>query len=62
MRGAPQKGFARLISRISCRTSRGTLGCRVVVATSSARRCGTPCPTCRSRGHEPVLRIRDGRT
>jgi hypothetical protein len=26
MRGAPQKGFARLISRISCRTSRGTLG------------------------------------
>jgi hypothetical protein len=26
MRGAPQKGFAKLISRISCRTSRGTLG------------------------------------
>src|SRR6476646_3671020 len=26
MRGAPQRGFARLISRISCRTSRGTLG------------------------------------
>src|SRR3954453_1707827 len=26
MRGAPQKGFARLISRISCRTSRGTFG------------------------------------
>jgi hypothetical protein len=26
MRGAPQKGFARLISRISCRTSRVTLG------------------------------------
>jgi hypothetical protein len=26
MRGAPQRGFARLISRISCRTSRATLG------------------------------------
>ena len=26
MRGAPQRGFARLISRISCRTSKGTLG------------------------------------
>src|SRR3954451_2459100 len=26
MRGAPQKGFAELISRISCRTSRATLG------------------------------------
>src|SRR6478672_10183960 len=26
MRGAPQRGFAMLISRISCRTSRGTLG------------------------------------
>ena len=26
MRGAPQRGFARLISRINCRTSRGTLG------------------------------------
>ena len=26
MREAPQRGFARLISRISCRTSRGTLG------------------------------------
>src|SRR6188472_397458 len=26
MRGAPQKGFAKLISRISCRISRGTLG------------------------------------
>jgi hypothetical protein len=26
MRGAPQRGFARLISRTSCRTSRGTLG------------------------------------
>jgi hypothetical protein len=26
MRGAPQKGFAKLISRISCRTSRATLG------------------------------------
>src|SRR3954454_16137605 len=26
MRGAPQRRFARLISRISCRTSRGTLG------------------------------------
>src|SRR3954447_9851047 len=26
MRGAPQRGFARVISRISCRTSRGTLG------------------------------------
>ena len=26
MRGAPQSGLARLISRISCRTSRGTLG------------------------------------
>jgi hypothetical protein len=25
MRGAPQKGFAKLISRISCRTSRATL-------------------------------------
>jgi hypothetical protein len=26
MRGAPQKGFARLISRISCRISRASLG------------------------------------
>jgi hypothetical protein len=26
MRGAPQKGFAKLISRISCRNSRATLG------------------------------------
>jgi hypothetical protein len=26
MRGAPQKGFAKLIWRISCRTSRATLG------------------------------------
>ena len=26
MRGAPQKGFAKRISRISCRTSRRTLG------------------------------------
>ena len=26
MRGAPQRGFARLISRVSCQTSRGTLG------------------------------------
>ena len=26
MRGAPQKGFAELISRISCRTSRASLG------------------------------------
>ena len=40
MRGAPQRGFARLISRISSELREAPWACRVAVETSSARSCG----------------------